>query len=305
MKVRIATRGSRLALWQADRVSELLRDAGHEPELVVIRTTGDRRTDVPLAAIGGKGMFVKELEEALLANAADIAVHSLKDVPSLVPDRFTLAAFPEREDPRDAWLHAGGLKPDELPGGSVVATGSPRRASQLRARWPHLEVTGLRGNVDTRLASLTSGKHEAMILAMAGLTRLDLASELRAPLEATEMVPAAGQGILAIELLRGNDVLLEVIAGLSDERVEREARTERRVLEHFGVHLDCHSPIAVHAYHHDGALHVSAFAGAQDGSATIHRSREGDASTWMEIADALHEELAAGGALEMMNRGIA
>lgn len=304
MRIRIATRGSRLALWQAHRVAGLLEERGHQPELVTIRTTGDRRTDVPLAAIGGKGMFIKELEEALLADHADVAVHSLKDVPSILPPAFMLAAFPEREDPRDAWLQPDGRHPGDLPAGSIIATGSPRRQAQIRSRWSHLEVVGVRGNVDTRLNALSEHGWAGMVLAMAGLRRLDLAGDLRAPMSPEEMIPAAGQGILALEILKSRGELRESISQLSDPLVEREARAERRVLELFGNQLDCHSPIAVHASHEGAALRIRAFAGTPDGSASTGSLRAGAPEEWEAVAAAVHEDLRSSGALEMMNRGI-
>ena len=261
MKLRIGTRGSRLALWQAERVAALLQASGADPELVIVRTTGDRRTDVPLSAIGGKGMFVKELEDALAEGRIDLAVHSLKDVPSVVPHGMLLAAFPEREDPRDAWLQPEGKTPGELPAGARVATGSPRRAARLRQMWPHLEVAGVRGNVDTRLRSLREGDSSAMILAMAGLKRLELETDTRAPLDPDVMVPAAGQGILAVETMQDRTDVIDTVRRINDVRVEREARAERAVLERFGAQLDCHSAIGVHAFHTGSDLEIVGYVG--------------------------------------------
>ena len=149
--IRIGTRGSQLALWQANELSRLLREVGVQPEIVVIKTTGDRRQDVPLASIGGKGLFIKELEEALLSRHVDLAVHSLKDVPSIIPEEFVLAGFLERADARDVWIRHDGASLDALPDGALIGTSSPRRQAQILSRWPHLRVEGVRGNVETRI----------------------------------------------------------------------------------------------------------------------------------------------------------
>lgn len=303
MKVRIGTRGSRLALWQAERVAGLIAEQGHEAELVVIRTTGDRRRDVPLAEIGGKGMFIREIEEALLEGRVDLAVHSLKDVPSILPEEMLLAAFPERADPRDVWLSRTGASPDELTEGSVVATGAPRRRAQLLARWPHLKVEGVRGNVDTRIALLESGRFDAMMLASAGLRRLALAEESRYPLDVDLIVPAAGQGILAVEILRERDDLAVVARGINHVLVEREALAERRVLELFGAALDCHSAIAVHARQESGTIRLDAFVGSETGGDTIRESVAGDCGDWEALAAALHEQLVAAGAADLLFAG--
>src|SRR5438270_2850096 len=156
MTLRIGTRGSALALWQANEVARLL---GGDAEIVIVKTTGDKRHDVPLASIGGKGLWVKELEEALLSGEIDLAVHSLKDVPSIVPEEFVLAAFLERADPRDAWVQVDGKSIDKMRPGAKIATSAPRRRAQLKARWPHLEIEEIRGNVDTRLRKIRDGQY--------------------------------------------------------------------------------------------------------------------------------------------------
>lgn len=301
MKLRIATRGSRLALWQAEHVARMLAGAGHEPEIVVIRTTGDRRTDVPLAAIGGKGLFIKELEESLLAGESDVAVHSLKDVPSIMPEAFVLAAFPQRADPRDAWLNLDGWGPDDLDRGAVVATGAPRRRAQLLARWPHLVIEGVRGNVDTRLRALESRAARAMVLAMAGLERLGLAESVRSPLDPEVMTPAAGQGVLALETRVDREDVIAAVRAVNDPRVEREALAERHVLQRFGTMLDCHSAIAVHARHGAGSFTINAFAGAPDGSAHVRASHSGEIENWSGIADRVYEALRDAGARALMD----
>jgi hydroxymethylbilane synthase len=264
MTLRIGTRGSALALWQANEVARLL---GGDTEIVTLKTTGDKRQDVSLAAIGGKGLWVKELEEALLRGEIDLAVHSLKDVPSIMPEEFVLAAFLERADPRDAWVQVDGKSIGEMKPGAKIATSAPRRRAQLRARWPHLEIEEIRGNVDTRLRKLREGLYDAGVLAAAGLTRLGLAGVITSTFSSDEMLPAAGQGIVAVETLRD--------AGFSLARINHEpsaiaARCERGVLQKFGTVLDCYSPIAVHAtgrVENPSHITIRAFYERPDGSA--------------------------------------
>jgi hydroxymethylbilane synthase len=239
--IRIGTRGSALALWQANEVARLL---GGPTEIVTLKTTGDKRQDVSLAAIGGKGLWVKELEEALLRGEIDLAVHSLKDVPSIMPEEFALAAFLERADPRDAWVQVDGKAIGELPDGARVATSAPRRRAQIQARWPGLQIEEIRGNVDTRLRKLRDRLYDGGVLAAAGLTRLGLADVITSKFSTEEMLPAAGQGIIAVETLRGADLPL---AHINHEPTAIAARCERGVLQRFGTLLDCYSPIAVHA----------------------------------------------------------
>ena len=243
MTLRIGTRGSALALWQANEVARLL---GGDTEIVTLKTTGDKRQDVSLAAIGGKGLWVKELEEALLRGEIDLAVHSLKDVPSIMPEQFVLAAFLERADPRDAWVQVDGKSIGEMKPGAKIATSAPRRRAQLRARWPHLEIEEIRGNVDTRLRKLREGLYDAGVLAAAGLTRLGLAGVITSKFSADEMLPAAGQGIVAVETLRDDERTLAAVARINHEPSAIAARCERGVLQKFGTVLDCYSPIAVH-----------------------------------------------------------
>jgi hydroxymethylbilane synthase len=238
--IRIGTRGSALALWQANEVARLLGGA----DIITIKTSGDKHQDVSLASIGGKNLWVKELEEALLRGEIDLAVHSLKDVPSIMPEEFVLAAFLERADPRDAWVQVDGKSIGDLPAGATIATSAPRRRAQLRARWPHLQVEEIRGNVDTRLRKLRDRLYDGGVLAAAGLTRLGLAGQITSTFSIDEMLPAAGQGIIAIETLRS--VRVEV-GHINHEPTAMAARCERDVLQKFGTVLDCYSPIAVHA----------------------------------------------------------
>ena len=246
MKIRIGTRGSQLALWQANEAARRLRDAGYEPELHVVKTTGDKRHDVSLATIGGKGLFIKELEEALERNDVDVAVHSLKDVPSVIPDQFALAGFLERADPRDAWIHIEGRAIAEMPDGAVIGTSAPRRRAQLALLYPQLRVEDIRGNVDTRIQKARDGQYAGIILASAGLTRLGRAPEITSYFSADEMLPAAGQGIVALECLATNAFAREAAQAINHAPSERAALQERAVLQKFDARLDCYSAVAVH-----------------------------------------------------------
>lgn len=246
-RIRIGTRGSELALWQANKTSALLRGAGYEPELHVVKTTGDKRTDVSLAAIGGKGLFIKELEEALERGDVDVAVHSLKDVPSIIPGHFVLAGFLERADPRDAWVHVDGRAIADMPAGSVIGTSAPRRRAQLSALYPGLRIDDIRGNVDTRINKARDGRYAGIILASAGLTRLGRAGEITSYFSVDDMVPAAGQGIVAIECLAANGFAIEAARAITHEPSARAALAERAVLQKFGTRLDCYSAVAVHS----------------------------------------------------------
>jgi len=296
MRLRIGTRGSALALWQANEVSRLLRLAGHDCELVTIRTTGDKRQDVPLATIGGKGLFIKELEESLDRGEIDLAVHSLKDVPSIVPERFALAAFLERADPRDAWVQPNGKAIDDMRAGAVIGTSAPRRRAQLRARWPKLHVAEIRGNVDTRLGKVRQGRCDALVLASAGLTRLGGEREITAYFSVEQMVPAAGQGIVAVEVLR--DEVAAAVAAISHAPSAVAARCERGVLQKFGTLLDCYSAVAVHATVGEDEITVRAFFGEIDGERAVRATVSAHGEK--EVIDAAYAKLVEGGAMELV-----
>ena len=270
-RMRIGTRGSPLALWQAIEVLRLLRHAGHEAEIVTVKTTGDRRQDVPLAAIGGKGLFIKELEESLARNEIDLAVHSLKDVPSIIPADFVLAAFLERADPRDAWLHRGNRSITDLPKGAVVGTSAPRRLAQLRERFPHLEIKPLRGNVETRIAKMSGGEADGIVLAAAGLKRLNLDGQITEFFSVDDMVPAAGQGIVAIETRAADVDAIAAARAINHAPTEMVATCERGVLQRFETRLDCYSAVAVHATIDDQMITIRSFF---ESVRTIHRGRD-------------------------------
>ena len=295
--LRIGTRGSQLALWQANTVVNRLADAGYRAEIVTIKTTGDRRTDVPLASIGGKGLFVKELEEALRRGEIDLAVHSLKDVPSIIPDDFILAAFLDRGDPRDAWVQLDGIPPGELPPGATVGTSAPRRRAQFRTLFPRLKLQEMRGNVDTRINKLRAGLYDAAVLAGAGLKRLGRESEIVSLFDIDQMIPAAGQGIVGIETLRSNARAIEASDALNHPPTARAAIAERGVLQKFGNLLDCTSAVAVHATI-DGATTIRAFFGQLEGDRAIRVIRTGrdDAA----VVNDVYEELVAHGAMELV-----
>jgi hydroxymethylbilane synthase len=284
--IRIGTRGSALALWQANETARLLTAAGYAPELAIVKTTGDKRHDVSLATIGGKGLFIKELEEALERGEIDVAVHSLKDVPSLIPEQFALAGFLERADPRDAWVHPHGQALAELAEGTVIGTSAPRRRAQLLQRFPHLQVEDIRGNVDTRIQKARDGWYAGIVLASAGLTRLGRAEEITSHFDVSEMLPAAGQGIVALECLAENAFAREAARAVNHAPSERAALNERGVLQKFEARLDCYSAVAVHD---DGRTLRAFFSG---GARAIRV--EGSS------VDDVHAQLIAAGAEELL-----
>ena len=296
--VRIGTRGSQLALWQANEVAKRLAGNGYRPEVVTYKTTADKRQDVPLASIGGKGLWVKELEEALLRRDIDMAVHSLKDVPSMIPDEFVLAAFLDRADPRDAWVNLESKPIASLPDGAVIGTSAPRRRAQLRALYPGLRIDDIRGNVDTRINKLRAGLYDGAILASAGLNRLGRSSEITSYFSIAEMLPACGQGIVAIETLRDGDTRA-IAASIDHPPTAQAAFCERGVLQKFGTLLDCYSACAVHATFDDGEITLRAFFGEIEGDRTLRVMCKGrDAG---EVIDEVHSELVENGAMELMS----
>jgi hydroxymethylbilane synthase len=258
--LRLATRGSRLARWQTDHVAAVIRAAFPEVdcEVVVVSTEGDRRRDVPLDVIGGKGVFVKEVQAAVLDGRADIAVHSAKDVPALGPASLTIGAVPERADPRDV---LAGLPLDRIPEGGEVATGSRRRGVQLRELRPDLRIVGLRGNIETRLAKVSD--HHAVVAAAAALDRLGLADHVVQVFDTVEMIPQVGQGCLAVECRTDDDATLRLLQPLEHAASRRTLETERAFLAELGG--DCDLPAGAHAViTGDGGLHVRALLAEDD-----------------------------------------
>ncbi|MDY0747194.1 hydroxymethylbilane synthase [Paucibacter sp. R3-3] len=244
-KITIATRESRLALWQAEHVRTLLQERGLTVELLGMTTRGDQILDRTLSKVGGKGLFVKELETALEEGRAQLAVHSLKDVPMELPEGFELAAILEREDPRDAFVSPRFASLAELPQGAVVGTSSLRRVVQLKAMRPDLRIEPVRGNLDTRLRKLDEGGYDAIVLAVAGLKRLGLAERIRACFTVEEMIPCAGQGALGIEIRSDDAALREALAPLIDRPTWLATQAERAVSRSLGG--SCSMPLAAHA----------------------------------------------------------
>ena len=251
-KLRIGSRGSQLALWQANHVAALLRAKGHTVEIEVIKTTGDKITSVALAKVGTKGMFTKEIEDALHEKRVDLAVHSLKDVPTDLAQEFELAAIMKREDPRDAFISVKFSSLEELPHRAKVGTSSLRRQCQLKSVRPDLEVFPLRGNVDTRLRKLESGEYDAIILAAAGVLRLGLETHVRSRISADVMCPAVGQGALAIEIRRGDQQTKTLLAFLNDADTHAAIDCERALLGSLGG--GCQVPIGAYAEKRGGRL---------------------------------------------------
>ena len=247
MKLTIATRGSKLALWQAEWVKKRLENLGHEVELKIVTTTGDKILDKPLAEIGGKGLFIKEVEEALLNGEAQIAVHSLKDFPTVYDkDHFTLAAIPKREAVEDIFLSETFETLAELPHNAVIGTSSIRRAMQLKAFRDDLVITDLRGNVDTRIRKLKEGKYDAIILAYAGVKRLNLLKEVKyyEVIDTDIIIPAMGQGALGIETINDEEVI-NAVKHLNDLWTKIEVTIERDFVDE--LNLGCHAPVGVNA----------------------------------------------------------
>lgn len=271
--LRIGSRGSQLALWQANHISSLLRARGHQTEIEIIHTTGDKITDVALAKVGTKGMFTKEIEEALAAGRVDLAVHSLKDLPTELPQGFEIAAITERQDPRDAFCsrHYSGM--EDLPHGARVGTSSLRRQAQLKAIRPDLDIHPLRGNVDTRLRKLEQGDYAAIILASAGLKRLDKTELIRQIMPAGVMCPAAGQGALGLEIRAGEASTRDLLTFLDDPDARASTSCERALLDRLGG--GCQVPIGAFCEVRNGKLHLESIVADPDGSRLLRDSRDG------------------------------
>jgi hydroxymethylbilane synthase len=273
-QLRIGSRGSQLALWQANHISALLRARGHEVEIEIIHTTGDKITDVALAKVGTKGMFTKEIEEALAAGRVDLAVHSLKDLPTELPAGFEIAAITERQDPRDAFCSRNYSKIEDLPNRARVGTSSLRRQAQLKAIRPDLDIHPLRGNVDTRLRKLEQGEYDAIILASAGLNRLGKTELVKQVISAEIMCPAAGQGALGIEIREGDGATRELLAFLNDPNARAATTCERALLNSLGG--GCQVPIGAFAEVCGKQLHLESVVADPDGSKVLRDSRDGD-----------------------------
>ena len=298
MKIVIGSRGSALALWQANWVHDRLAAGGHEVEIRVIRTSGDRMVQAPLQASGVKGLFVKEIEEALLDRSIDVAVHSLKDLPAGQPPGLTIAAVPAREDARDAFISRSGTGFGDLPPGARLGTSSVRRQSQLRHLRPELEAVPMRGNVDTRLRKLDEGQCDALVLAAAGLIRLGFDGRIVQRFSAEELCPAVGQGALAIETREADAPVIEAVASLDHSATHSAVRAERALLQRLGG--GCSVPIAAHATANGESLSMAGVVASPDGTRLIRASASGSFSDPEELGSVLAGELLTLGAREIL-----
>lgn len=272
-RLRIGSRGSQLALWQANHISALLREQGHEVEIEIIKTTGDKIVDVALAKVGTKGMFTKEIEEALAEGRVDLAVHSLKDLPTDLMKGFEIAAITTRQNPRDVFLSVKYKSVMELPKGAKVGTSSLRRQAQLKAIRPDLEIYPLRGNVDTRIRKLEEGEYDAIILAAAGLFRLGKTQLVKQVINEEVMCPAAGQGALGIEIREGDVAMRELLQFLNDETSRATTTCERALLNKLGG--GCQVPIGAFAESDGKVLHLTAICARPDGTEVIREVQTG------------------------------
>ena len=273
MNLRIGSRGSQLALWQANHIAGLLRAKGHTVEIEIIKTTGDRLQEVTFAQVGSKGMFTKEIEEALAEGRVDLAVHSLKDLPTELPPGFEIVAITERVNPHDVFLSVNYDCVDALPKGAKVGTSSLRRQAQLKAFRPDLQIHPLRGNVDTRVRKLEEGEYDGIVLAAAGLTRLGKTQLVKEYLPAEFMCPAAGQGALGIEIREGDVKMRKHLAFLNDPDARAATECERALLNKLGG--GCQVPIGAFAEMRDGELHLTGVVARPDGSEVLREQQSG------------------------------
>ncbi len=304
-KLVIATRASRLALWQAEHVRDRLQAVypACQISLLTMTTRGDRILDRSLSKVGGKGLFVKELETALLDGRADLAVHSLKDVPVDMHSPFALAVIMERDDPRDAFVCKDHASLDDLPDGAVVGTSSLRREAQIRERYPRLRIQPLRGNLDTRLGKLDRGEYAAIILAAAGLKRLGLQDRIRAYLPVELSLPAAGQGALGVEILESRDDMRAWLAPLADPATTACALAERAVSRALGG--SCQVPLAAYARLDGASLQVRALVAEPDGSRILRAQASGPVSAAERLGEQAARDLLGGGARDILARLLA
>jgi hydroxymethylbilane synthase len=292
--IRLGSRGSTLALWQAGHVkSEIERRVGCGVEIVKIKTTGDMILDVPLAKVGGKGLFVKEIEDALLSRRVDLAVHSMKDVPTELPEGLGIVCITKREDPRDAFLSVKYARFEDLPRGATVGTSSLRRQTQLLGLRPDLAIGQLRGNLDSRIRKMEEGRYDAIVLAAAGLRRLGWDRKIRQYLPAEMSLPAIGQGALGIEVRIDDSRTLDAVGFLNDRDTAVAVRAERGFLKR--LEGGCQVPIAAHGLVEGDAVRLSGLIGRPDGTEILRGSRSGSAGDPESIGVALADELLARG----------
>jgi hydroxymethylbilane synthase len=298
VRLRIGSRGSQLALWQANHVASRLRERGHEVDVDIIHTTGDKITDVALAKVGAKGMFTKEIEEALASGHVDLAVHSLKDLPTELSEEFEIAAVPAREDPRDALCSTRYSSIEDLPRGARVGTSSLRREAQLKGLRPDVVVHPLRGNVDTRLRKLESGEYDAIVLAMAGLKRLGRTELVRQIITVEKMCPAAGQGALGIEIRSGDELVRNALAFLDDQGTRAETECERALLRQLGG--GCQVPIGANAKWADGEVQLEAVVASPDGRMLLRES--GNGNDPLRLGETVGEKLLQRGGAKILEQ---
>lgn len=298
MKLLIGSRGSALALWQANWARDQLAVAGHEVEIRVIKTTGDKLADVPLAQSGTKGLFIKEIEEALLAGEIHLAVHSLKDLPTDLPAGLALAAIPRREDARDVFISRSGARFADLPAGARLGTSSLRRQSQLRHLRPDLEFVPLRGNLDTRLKKLERGDCDALVLAAAGVHRLGWTQRITEYFSPDQLCPAVGQGALAIETRERETVVREIVRPLDHAPTHAAVRAERALLRALGG--GCQVPIAAHAAVERDQMRLRGVVAGVDGSRVIRSACSGPAANPEWLGARVAEDLRQQGAREIL-----
>ncbi|WP_321405061.1 hydroxymethylbilane synthase [Maridesulfovibrio sp.] len=301
-KITIATRGSKLALWQANHISDLLREEypGIDVQLLKIKTKGDKILDVPLAKVGGKGLFVKEIEEALLDERADLAVHSMKDVPTELPDGLEVGVIPPREAETDTLLSVKYDSLKDLPAGAVVGTSSLRRQSQILALRDDLKIESLRGNLDTRVHKLLDGEFDAIVVATAGLNRLKLSAPKSEILGPPTFLPAVAQGALGIEYRIEDTEIQDILRFIHDETTARQVRAERGFLT--GLDGGCQVPIAAWSQLEGDQVKLTGFVADIDGSSPIRMEKSGPAEDAWNIGLALADEVLAAGAKEILDR---
>jgi hydroxymethylbilane synthase len=300
--LRIATRSSPLALWQAEEVSRRLKALypDLDVQLVTMKTKGDKILDAPLAKVGGKGLFVKELEAGMLAGDADIAVHSMKDVPVEFPDGLELALIMEREDPHDAFVSNKYASLADMPDGAILGTSSLRRQTQINEKYPNLTINWLRGNVNTRLKKLDDGEYDAIILAAAGLKRLGFEQRIRATLPAEVSLPAIGQGAIGIETRSDDEAVKRLLAPLSDDSTTRRVLAERAMNE--TLQGGCQVPIAGYALLEGDELYLRGLVGEPDGSRVLRAEMRGPANDPVTLGIKLAQDLLAQGAGDILAR---
>ena len=299
-KIVIASRESALAMWQAKHIQSRLQALYPETtvEILGMTTTGDQILDSPLARIGGKGLFVKELEQALADGRADLAVHPMKDVPMNLPDGFMMAAVGEREDARDAFVSNTFASLEDLPNGSIVGTSSLRRQSQLQARFPHLKIESLRGNLQTRLRKLDEGQYAAIILAAAGLIRLGLESRIRQLIATSDSIPAVGQGALGIEINANRPDMLSVLAPLNHAETAACVEAERGMSR--ALAGSCTVPLGAYAKIRNNTLNITGFVASIDGKAMVKEQISGSPAEAEKLGQLLAQKLVDLGAAKIL-----